>query len=149
MISFEFLCPDSSTISTDTAEINALVRQLSSKPIENSPERVKRLVGSSHCVVARDTQANNCIVGMAFLSVKETLSGQTGEVDDVVVDEAYRDLGIGHALMERLIARGRSLCLKHLDLTSKPERLAANALYPKVGFERRQTNCYRLDLDSK
>jgi ribosomal protein S18 acetylase RimI-like enzyme len=33
-----------------------------------------------------------------------------------------------------------------VDLTSRPSREAANRLYQRVGFERRETNVYRYNL---
>jgi ribosomal protein S18 acetylase RimI-like enzyme len=37
----------------------------------------------------------------------------------------------------------RSNGVRTVDLTSRPSREAANALYLKLGFERRETNVYR------
>ena len=39
-------------------------------------------------------------------------------------------------------ARARSV-----DLTSRPDRAEANLLYQRLGFNRRDTNVYRLQLD--
>jgi ribosomal protein S18 acetylase RimI-like enzyme len=33
-----------------------------------------------------------------------------------------------------------------IDLTSRPERIAANILYQKLGFIRRETNAYRYKM---
>jgi hypothetical protein len=33
------------------------------------------------------------------------------------------------------------------ELTSQPAREAANAMYQKLGFEKRDTNVYRLNLE--
>jgi ribosomal protein S18 acetylase RimI-like enzyme len=33
-----------------------------------------------------------------------------------------------------------------VDLTSRPSREAANRLYQRIGFERRETNVYRYNL---
>jgi hypothetical protein len=35
-----------------------------------------------------------------------------------------------------------------VDLTSRPDREAANRLYLRMGFETRQTNVYRRTLDA-
>ncbi|HUY17548.1 MAG TPA: hypothetical protein VMV11_08300 [Acidimicrobiales bacterium] len=42
-------------------------------------------------------------------------------------------------------ARRRSV--RSIDLTSRPSREVANALYRKLGFERRETNVYRFFLE--
>jgi GNAT superfamily N-acetyltransferase len=79
------------------------------------------------------------------LALFTTLShGNVGHVDDVVVDEASRGIGVGRRLMQAVHAEAERLGLRHLDLTSGPFRVAANALYQALGYERRDTNCYRL-----
>ncbi|MET0727269.1 MAG: GNAT family N-acetyltransferase, partial [Acidimicrobiales bacterium] len=51
-------------------------------------------------------------------------------------------------LVEAMIGRARDLGSATVDLTSRPSREAANHLYRKVGFETRETNVYRLTLES-
>ncbi len=92
-------------------------------------------------------QHDEVLVATATLSVAPTAShGLVGHVDDVVVDEALRGSGVGRLLMEAVHAEARRLGLRHLDLTSRPAREAANALYQSLGYERRDTNVYRLRL---
>jgi len=38
------------------------------------------------------------------------------------------------------------LGVEKLKFTSKPQRIAANALYQKMGFERKETNVYEMKL---
>jgi ribosomal protein S18 acetylase RimI-like enzyme len=95
-------------------------------------------------VVAR---RGDVVVATATLAIAPTAShGLVGHVDDVVVDEASRGLGIGRLLMEALHEEAQRRGLRHLDLTSRPSREAANALYRSLGYERRDTNVYRLRL---
>ena len=56
-----------------------------------------------------------------------------------------RNQGIGRGLMEHIIdfAR-RELTSVDLHLTSRPERVAANELYLKMGFGRKGTIVYRM-----
>ena len=50
--------------------------------------------------------------------------------------------------MEHIIGSAQSeLAPVDLNLTSKPERVAANELYRKMGFERRETNVYSLRIN--
>lgn len=87
------------------------------------------------------------LVGTATLSIAPTVShGQVGHVDDVVVDRAVRGGGVGRLVMEALQVEARRLALRHLDLTSRPSREAANALYQSLGYQCRDTNVYRLRL---
>jgi len=95
-------------------------------------------------------QQDDVLVATATLSVVPTASlGPIGHVDDVVVDEALRGSGVGRLLMEAVHAEARGLGLRHLDLTSRPAREAANALYQSLGYERRDTNVYRLRLQPR
>jgi ribosomal protein S18 acetylase RimI-like enzyme len=38
--------------------------------------------------------------------------------------------------------------VRSVDLTSRPSRDAANQLYQRLGFVRRETNVYRYDADA-
>lgn len=52
--------------------------------------------------------------------------------------------------MEHIIEFARrELAPVDLNLTSRPERLVANELYRKMGFEKRGTNVYRMRLNRK
>jgi ribosomal protein S18 acetylase RimI-like enzyme len=64
----------------------------------------------------------------------------------VIVDEAVNGQGIGRQLTEAMLARARELGCTTVDLTSRPSREAANALYQKVGFRPRETNVYRIEV---
>ncbi|MDD5251111.1 MAG: GNAT family N-acetyltransferase [Patescibacteria group bacterium] len=86
------------------------------------------------------------IVGMATLIRLRKLTGLSGHVEDVVVDEACRGRGLAKTLMGHLHDAGRALKLKHINLTSQPQRETANRLYQQLGYERRDTNAYRLTL---
>lgn len=87
------------------------------------------------------------IVATATLSLLMTLwKGVVGHVDEVVVDAAARGEGVGRLLMEKLHQEAARLGVAHLDLTSRPAREAANALYQSLGYEKRNTNVYRLRL---
>ena len=63
---------------------------------------------------------------------------------------AYRGRHLGRRLLEAVIGYARTE-LRDIDLhlTSRPQRVAANQLYQSLGFERRETNCYRLVLRSE
>ena len=65
---------------------------------------------------------------------------------DMVVDEEYRGRGLGRELMLGILERARRLAPIELHLTSKPARVAANALYQSLGFVRKETNAYTLCL---
>ncbi len=86
------------------------------------------------------------IVGMATIHFYRTFSYKSGVINDVVVDEKYRGQGIGKRLTKALVKEAKKEKADHIDLTSKPERVVANAMYEKLGFKKRKTNYYRLVL---
>lgn len=84
------------------------------------------------------------LIGAATLTLLVTLAdGLVGRVEDVIVSPSARGLGVGRSLMDALHAEARELGLAHVDLTSRPSREAANAMYLALGYERRDTNVYR------
>ena len=60
---------------------------------------------------------------------------------------AYRGQGIGRTLLQRIIDFAKNkLAPIDLHLTSMPSRVEANALYESLGFEKRDTNVYKMSL---
>lgn len=87
------------------------------------------------------------ILGCASLCVFESPTGRKASVEDVVVSSDARRQGIGRALMDHIIGYAlRELAPIDLHLTSRPERVAANEMYKRMGFEKRVTNVYRMLL---
>lgn len=86
------------------------------------------------------------IVGLALVAVYGRLSGVSAHLHDVIVDGAARGRGGGGALVEAAIEVARRRGADSLELTSAPWREAANRLYPRLGFQRRDTNVYWLKL---
>lgn len=91
--------------------------------------------------VARDQ--GGAIVGSLTLAVFRTPTGVRAWIEDVVVDEAARGAGAGEALVRAAIAVAVGEDARTVDLTSRPDREAANRLYRRLGFEQRATNVYR------
>ncbi len=142
---------DEEDFRADTREINVLLQQLSPGVPEVRMDDVNVVSNLGYFILARDMDAprgnGHRIVGMATLTERRQLTGRYGYIDDVVVDEAYRGHGIGEQLTIALIEEAKSRGLRHIDLTSNPQRVAANKLYLGLGFVKRETNVYRLKLD--
>jgi ribosomal protein S18 acetylase RimI-like enzyme len=64
----------------------------------------------------------------------------------VVVDEAVRGQGVGAALTEEALRLAEAEGARTVDLTSRPDRVAANRLYEHLGFKRRGTSVFRYEL---
>lgn len=127
------------------SSVNALLRELSPNSTPLSADSFAATLASDELEVWV-AKENEDIIGMATLVMLRELSGISGEVDDVVVLPSAQGKGIGRALMERIIERAKERGMQELDLTSRPSRVAANALYQKLGFEKRETNVYRMKL---
>ena len=112
-----------------------------------TPEMQRRAVGAPGTrIFAAENDAKQ-IVGCATLCVYESPTGRKASVEDVVVASAYRGQGIGRTLLQRIIDfAGSKLSPIDLHLTSNPSREEANALYQALGFEKRDTNVYKMSL---
>ncbi|MBO4557887.1 MAG: GNAT family N-acetyltransferase [Bacteroidales bacterium] len=126
-------------------ELMGLMAELDGE-VQARPEqfRVAAQAPDTHLFVALDDDES--IVGCATLTVYQTLLGRKGVVEDVVVSGKVRGRHVGRALMETLIARARAEAPIDIQLTSRPHRVAANALYRSLGFELRETNAYKLQI---
>ena len=96
---------------------------------------------SSTLMVARNDHGQ--IVGALTLTVYRVPTGIRSIIEDVIVDTSVRGQGIGDALMKHAIALAREKGAKNISLTSNPMREAANRLYLRVGFKKRETNAYQ------
>jgi ribosomal protein S18 acetylase RimI-like enzyme len=85
---------------------------------------------------------------MLTLVVFPIPTGIRAWIEDVVVDDNSRGLGIGIALTNEAIRIGHQKGARSIDLTSRPARVAANRLYEKLGFELRDSKVYRLSDES-
>jgi len=125
--------------------LNQLVPQLSSSASPLMSDDVEALIANP-AVSVFIAKNDGAIVGTLTLVVFPIPSGLRAWIEDVVVDEGARGLGAGVALTEAAVTESKRRGAKSIDLTSRPSREAANAMYVKLGFEQRETNVYRLSL---
>lgn len=120
-----------------------LVPQLSSSAPPGAAE-LRQIVASpsSLLLIARDTRRGRAIVGTLTLVLYRIPTGGRATIEDVVVDQAVRGRGVGEALCRDAIERARAAGAESVGLTSRPSREAANRLYQRLGFVRRETNAY-------
>jgi ribosomal protein S18 acetylase RimI-like enzyme len=126
--------------------LNHLLPQLSSTAAEVTLNQLRDIVESSSTTlfVARN---EGSVVGTLMLAVFRIPTGLRGWIEDVVVDESARGTGVGEALTLAAIDEAKGRGVRSLDLTTRPTRDAANRLYARLGFERRETNVYRFLLE--
>ena len=125
--------------------LNNLVPQLSSSAAPLTIGDVEALIANP-AVSVFVAKNGGAIVGTLTLVVFPIPSGLRAWIEDVVVDEGARGLGAGAALTEAAVAESKKRGARSIDLTSRPSREVANAMYVKLGFEQRETNVYRLSL---
>lgn len=124
-----------------------LMPQLSSSAVIPSRDQLQEIAKNESFFIARDPDSNGQIVGSLTLVTFRIPTGVRAWIEDVVVDTSMRGRGIGEALTRAALKRAAELGAKTVDLTSRPSREAANRLYQRVGFELRQTNLYRYNLE--
>lgn len=125
--------------------INSLLLQLNPYCQPITSERLSEIINSTN-VILFVAQEGDSITGMLTLLVCDLISGTRAQIEDVVVDTAHRGKKIGEKLVKQAIVQAIQLGISKIDLTSKPSRIEANALYQKSGFMKRETNVYRLDI---
>jgi ribosomal protein S18 acetylase RimI-like enzyme len=99
---------------------------------------------ASHLLVASDD--SGAIVGSLTLVLFRIPTAVRAWIEDVVVDESARGQGVGEALNREALRVAAEAGARAVDLTSRPSREAANRLYQRLGFKRRDTNVYRIEL---
>ena len=98
---------------------------------------------STMLLLARNGRA---VVGMLTLAIFRIPTGIRAWIEDVVVDADARGKGVGEALTREAMRIAGTHGARTVELTSRPSREAANRLYQRLGFERRDTNVYRFSI---
>jgi ribosomal protein S18 acetylase RimI-like enzyme len=129
-----------------TDELLQALRRLIPQLTQNNPPPshadLKALVASesSELFIARDETGR--IAGAGNVSIYRVATGVRAIIEDVIVDQTARGQGIGEALVQHLLEEARGRGAPAVTLTSNPKREAANRLYQRMGFVRRETNAY-------
>ena len=125
---------------SDFADLAGLMQELSGN-IVLTKESLERLLAdsNSHLYVLRE---EGRIVACACLCIYHQPFSTVATIESVVVSSKMRGKGLGRKLMEHLLAEAARMGVDCIHLTSNPSRVVANALYRKLGFVRKETNCY-------
>ena len=123
--------------------INNLLSQLSDSVHTITEEGLNTLLSSSqsHLYVL---ESDGQFIGMTTLCLYQCPTGWKAWIEDVVVDRNYRGKGYGKLMIEKVIEQCRKRGEVTLMLTSRPSRVVANQLYQSQGFEKRETNVYKM-----
>jgi ribosomal protein S18 acetylase RimI-like enzyme len=115
------------------------------KPVDPFAVRkmAKEGLASGHqayiCAVEEDKP-----VGFCSLTVKNNLwlEARSGNVDELVVDAAHRNRGVGRLLMAEIEKIARDRGCKRLDLESAAHRTVAHRFYEGLGFEKQEYSSF-------
>lgn len=124
--------------------IRKLLLQLSTSCMEFDINMLRYIVESKNSTLYI-AEYEGKVCGMLTLAHYKAPTGTKLWIEDVVVDEAVRGKSIGRRLVLNAIERAKEIG-GTLMLTSRPSRVAANALYRSIGFEQRETNVYKIKL---
>ncbi len=131
------------------AAVQRLVPQVSSSATVPTEGEIAEIVASPATVLllARDEASE--VIAMLTLALFRIPTGLRAWIEDVVTEAAAQRQGAGTALTEEALRRAAAAGARTVDLTSRASREAANRLYQRVGFELRDTNVYRCEIEAE
>ncbi len=125
------------------ASINNLLLQLSDSIYTITEEELNTLLSSSqsHLYVL---ESDGQFIGMTTLCLYQCPTGWKAWIEDVIVDRNFRGKGYGKLMVRKAMEECKNRGNVTLMLTSRPSRIVANQLYQSLGFEKRETNVYKM-----
>lgn len=127
----------------DLETINELLNSLSQKAHHLSEEQLQSIIDNpnTHLYILYNEVG---AVGMLTLAKYLVPTGIKWWIEDVVVSSTQRGKGLGRALMQHALNEVKKQGGGAVLLTSRPSREVANKMYQRMGFERRETNVYKI-----
>lgn len=126
----------------DLATVRALVTQLDATATVDEQSLYKAMLDGYVSTVYEEGK----LIGLGWIFPRQTMLRRQAVVEDMIVDPAHRGKGLGEKIMLDLLRWAKAQDVEVVELTTNPKRLAANALYQKIGFKLHETNHYLLDL---
>jgi ribosomal protein S18 acetylase RimI-like enzyme len=128
--------------------IAGLIAQLAPDSSPVDAKKINEINNSDDIVmmIATDNTNPPVIIGVLLVVIIKLLTSTKVQIEDVVVHETQRGRGIGKALLKAAISYAREISAAKIELTSTPDKTIANKLYNQLGFKKRNTNLYRLEL---
>ncbi len=123
--------------------INRLIAQLSTSSHTFTEAELNSLIASpqSHLYAL---EYDEKIIGMVTLCIYQCPTGRKAWIEDVVVDQNHRGKGYGKLMLRKAMEECQNRGNVTLMLTSRPSRIVANQLYQSLGFEKLETNVYKM-----
>jgi GNAT superfamily N-acetyltransferase len=138
-------------ISEATSEVHDALARLLPQLNANLPipdmARLQRLIADPDVTLLVALDGDH-IVGTTTVIVYTTPFWIKARLDEVVVDQSARGLGVGEALVKAALALARDKGAQIAELQSGrgPARDAAHRLYERLGFRIRDSDLFRITL---
>lgn len=129
-----------------TDAVQKLLEQLTNRPVKLTGTTLREIISQENTHLFF-LLADQEIAGMLTVGIYHSPTGGKAWIEDVVVDEKYRGHGLSKQLVTHAVRFVKEQGIPLIMLTSNPTRIAANKLYQKLGFEQKQTNVYRMNLE--
>jgi ribosomal protein S18 acetylase RimI-like enzyme len=132
--------------SPEVAEaISVFVTQLGDRYQSFTEDSLREIINSpqSYLYIAIHVQTKE-VAGMIMQTIYRIPYTTKSYIDDLFIDEKFRKMGIATRLFQKVVDNAKEHKAAYVDFTSKPDRVEGNSLYEKLGFEKRDTNVYRL-----
>ena len=129
-----------------TNAVQKLLEQLTNRPVKLTETTLKEIISQENTHLFF-LLADQEIAGMLTVGIYHSPTGGKAWIEDVVMDEKYRGQGFSKQLVTNAVRFVKEQGIPLIMLTSNPTRIAANKLYQKLGFEQKQTNVYRMNLE--
>ena len=109
--------------------IQILIRLLTSEPLQFTEADLRKLLASdsSHLFLLMD---DNDVVGILTVGIYRSPTGTKAWIEDVVVDEVYRRMGLGRMLTQHAITCFSSRCCSYRANMSRLPVLTAIHFLP-------------------
>ena len=114
------------------SDVESLLAHLTGRRVTVTPDYFAAVAYRSSWLVAAE-EGSEMIVGMITLAPNYVPSGFSGQVADMVVRIDRRNKGIGHKLVEGIIAEARRREMRALAAAIKREHKAAT-IFTDLGF---------------
>lgn len=141
------LIHDASQISF--SELNFLLQQLNPDLKATDQLHLQKLFHSNAIKLFGAFDDHKKLIGILSVALFPIPSGMRCWIEDVVVDQSHRGKGLGKKLMNQAIEYAKANGAEYVELTSRPSRIEANEMYRSMGFEKRETNVYRMKVAYK
>jgi ribosomal protein S18 acetylase RimI-like enzyme len=123
--------------------IRTLAKQLGDNYQELTDQDLQEIIESPMHNLFIAVTSDGKIAGMFLVMVYRIPYLRKAYLEDLIVDNTFRGKGFGRLLLEHGLEFAKSQGAAYADLTSKHDRIASNALYEKLGFQKREANVYR------